>query len=82
MAGFAAVGAGVEQGLPGGGEFVDRVDLPGEVVQADAAAPLGSGAGADAEQAEVVVVARAGQAQERGVGWGSRAMTSMPNTSL
>ena len=70
MAGLAGVGAGVEQGLAGGGELVDGVELPGQVVEADGAAPLGAAGGADAEQAEVVVVARAGQAQEGGVGAG------------
>ena len=70
VAGLAGVGAGVEQRLAGGGELVDRVELPGQVVEADGTAALGAAGGADAEQAEVVVVARAGQAQEGGVGPG------------
>jgi len=53
--------------VAGLGEFVDGVDLPGEVVEPDPAAPLGRRGRADTEQAEVVVVARAGQPQERGV---------------
>ena len=62
VAGLAGVGAGVEQRLAGGGELVDGVELPGEVVEADGAAALGAAGGADAEQAEVVVVARSGAA--------------------
>jgi hypothetical protein len=38
-------------------ELVDRVDLPGQVVQADTAAPLGCRVRSDAEQTQVVMVA-------------------------
>ncbi len=82
VAGFAGVGAGVEQGLAGGGELVDGVELPGQVVEADATASLGSAGGADAEQAEVVVVARAGSRRNAALARGSRATISMPNTSV
>ena len=51
-------------------QFGQRVDLPGEVVQADGRAAGGrrAGAGADLEQAEVVVVGGAGALQERRAG--------------
>ena len=47
---------GIEQRLAGGGELVDRVELPGQVVEADGAASPGPAGLADAEETEVVVV--------------------------
>ena len=68
VARLTAVGTRLEQGRSGGGELVDRVELPGEVVQPDAAAALRAAGGADTEQAEVVMVPLAWQSEERGVG--------------
>jgi hypothetical protein len=68
VAGFAAVGPRVEQRLACGGEFVDRVELPRKMVEADRAAPLRAAIGADAEEAEVVMVPRAWQSEEGGIG--------------
>ena len=70
MAGLAAVGTGVEEGLARGGELVDGVKLPGQVVQDDAASTLRSADSADAEQPKVVVIAGAWQPEERRVGAG------------
>ena len=67
VARLAGEGVEVGQGEPRLLELLDGVDLPGQVVEAEAAA--GSRRlGADPEQAEVVVVAGPGQAQEGGVG--------------
>ncbi len=54
--------------MPSVGEFVDGVALPGEVAESDRTPALGAVGRADPDEPEVVMVARAGQAVERGVG--------------
>src|SRR5258706_12511104 len=51
-----AEGAGFLESLPGGGEILDRRDLPGEVIQPDRAAGGPRRVGTDGEEPEIVVV--------------------------
>ncbi len=68
MTGLAGDRAGFGEYGACGDEFIDRVDLPCEVIETDGAASFRSTGGADAEEPEIVVVARAGKPEERGVG--------------
>jgi hypothetical protein len=70
VAGLAGERACLGEAAAGVGELIDGVELPGEVVEPDRAAALGATGAPDAEQPEVVMVARAWQAEERGVGAG------------
>lgn len=67
MAGLAHERAGLGEHELRGLQLVDRVDLPGQVVEPDARS-LRAVARPDPEQAEVVVVAAARQPEERRVG--------------
>lgn len=61
---LADEGPKFSEGDAGGGEVFEAWDLPGEVIEADAARPGRRGVGADFEQAEVVVVGGAGGAEK------------------
>ncbi|KWV30816.1 hypothetical protein AWV63_20930 [Micromonospora rifamycinica] len=66
MVGGADQGVGGGQPLRGGGQFVEGVQLPGQVVEADGGPPglRAAGVRADLEQAEVVVVGGVGGLEE------------------
>jgi hypothetical protein len=80
VAGLAGVGVEVRQGQAALLQFVDGVDLPGEVVEAQRA-PRPGWLRADAEQAQVVVVARPGSRRKAACARDSRTTTVMPNTA-
>jgi hypothetical protein len=70
MAGLAGEGVQVPQGEPGLLERLDGVDLPGQVVEPEAAARSGR-LRADAEQVEVVVVPDLGRRRKAALARGS-----------
>jgi hypothetical protein len=82
VARLSGVGVGVEERGAGGSELVDGVELPGEVVEADGALSPWSVASPDTEETEVVVVPERGSRKNAALARGSRAMTTMPNSSV
>ena len=81
VAGLAGVGARVEQRVAGVLELVDRVDLPGQVVEPDAAAPLGAAVGPTPNRPRSWWLPERGSRRNAALARGSRAATAMPKTS-